>query len=113
MAGRSREGRPMNTTHTIPVVQDTPVEPAAEAGPVRIPANYTTAKRLGNWTTGRRFQVRAHRGSVGLDLRSPKIPDGDIEIGADLDHAMVKLLVPDDARVDDWDLHRTGRGRIK
>jgi hypothetical protein len=26
---------------------------------------------------------------------------------------MVKLLVPDDAQVDDWDLRRTGRGRIK
>jgi hypothetical protein len=109
----------MHTTHTTPAVQDTPVEPAgpvepaAPAEPVRIPANYTTAKRLGNWTTGRRFQVRAHRGSVVLDLRSPQIPDGDIEIEADLDHAMVKLLLPDGARVDDWDLHRTGRGRIK
>ena len=94
----------MNTT------QVTPVTPAT---PVRIPANYTTLKRLGNWTTERQFQVRAHRGSVVLDLRSPQIPDGDIEIDVDLDHAMVKLLVADDARVDDWDLHRTGRGRIK
>ena len=91
----------MNTTH------------ATEAEAVRIAANYTTIKRLGNWTTERRFQVRAHRGSAVLDLRSPQIPDGDIEIEADLDHAMVKLLVPDDARIDDWDLRRTGRGRIK
>ena len=106
----------MNTTHTpqaTAVVQDTPDTQVAPVEPVRIPANYTTTKRLGNWTTERRFQVRAHRGSVVLDLRSPQIPDGDIEIEADLDHAMVKLLVPDDARVDDWDLHRTGRGRIK
>ncbi len=86
---------------------------ATEAEAVRIAANYTTTKRLGNWTTERRFQVRAHRGSAVLDLRSPHIPDGDIEIEADLDHAMVKLLVPDDARIDDWDLRRTGRGRIK
>jgi hypothetical protein len=91
----------MDTTHVTP------------AAPVRIPANYTTLKRLGNWTTERQFQVRAHRGSVVLDLRSPQIPDGDIEIDADLDHAMVKLLVPDDAQVDDWNLRRTGRGRVK
>ena len=91
----------MDTTHVTP---DTAV---------RIPANYTTVKRLGNWTTERRFQVRAHRGSVVLDLRSPQIGDGDIEIDADLDHAMVKLLVADDALVDDWDLRRTGRGRVK
>ena len=91
----------MDTTHVRP------------AAPVRIPANYTTLKRLGNWTTERQFQVRAHRGSVVLDLRSPQIPDGDIEIDLDLDHAMVKLLVPDDAQVDDWNLRRTGRGRVK
>ena len=89
------------------------VTPAAPATAVRIPANYTTVKRLGNWTTERQFQVRAHRGSVVLDLRSPQIPDGDIEIEADLDHAIVKLLVAGDAQVDDWDLKRTGRGRIK
>ena len=70
---------------------------AAPGTAVRIPANYTTAKRLGNWTTERRFQVRAHRGSVVLDLRSPQIAGGDIEIDADPDHAMVKLLVPDGA----------------
>jgi len=48
-----------------------------------------------------------------LDLRSPQIPAGDIEIEVDLDHAMLKLLVADDAVVDDWDLRRTGRGRVK
>ena len=89
------------------------VTQAAPATAVRIPANYTTVKRLGHWTTERQFQVRAHRGSVVLDLRSPQIPDGDIEIDLDLDHAMVKLLVPDDAQVDDWNLRRTGRGRVK
>jgi hypothetical protein len=95
----------MNTT------QVTAAASAAPNNTVRIPANYTTVKRLGNWTTERQFQIRAHRGSVVLDLRSLQIPDGDIEIDADLDHAMVKLLVPDDAQVDDWDLRRTGRGR--
>ena len=78
---------------------------------VRIPANHAVTKRLGNWTTARRFQVRAHRGSAVLDLRSPQIPAGDIEVEVDIDHAMLKLLVADDAMVDDWDLRRTGRSR--
>jgi hypothetical protein len=94
----------MQTTHTTQSV------PAA---PVRIPASYTVAKRLGNWTTERQFQVRAHRGQAVLDLRSPQIPAGDIEVDLDLDHAMLKLLVADDAVIDDWDLRRIGRGRVK
>jgi hypothetical protein len=81
--------------------------------PVKIPANHAVTKRLGNWTTARRFQVRAHRGGAVLDLRSPQIPAGDIEIEADIDHAMLKLLVADDAVVDDWDLRRAGRSRVK
>jgi hypothetical protein len=44
----------------------------APASPVRIPANHTVTKRLGNWTTARQFQVRAHRGHAVLDLRSPR-----------------------------------------
>ena len=80
---------------------------------VKIPANHAVTKRLGNWTTARRFQVRAHRGSAVLDLRSPQIPAGDIEIEVDIDHALVKLLVAGDAMVDDWDLRRTGRSRVK
>jgi len=80
---------------------------------VKIPANHAVTKRLGNWTTARRFQVRAHRGSAVVDLRSPQIPAGDIEIEADLDHATLKLLVAGDAMIDDWDLRRTGRGRVK
>ena len=80
---------------------------------VKIPANHAVTKRLGNWTTARQFQVRGHRGGAVLDLRSSQIPAGDIEIEVDLDHAMLKLLVADDAVVDDWDLRRTGRGRVK
>ena len=87
--------------------------PTDMAEPVKIPANHAVTKRLGNWTTARRFQVRAHRGGAVLDLRSPQIPAGDIEIEADIDHAMLKLLVADDAMVDDWDLRRTGRSRVK
>lgn len=81
--------------------------------PVRIAANYEVTKRLGNWTTGREFQVRAHRGHAVVDLRSPHIPAGDITIDLQLDHAMLKLLVPGGAVVDDWDLQRLGRGRVK
>ena len=90
----------MNTTHTAPA-------------PVRIAANYQVTKRLGNWTTAREFQVRAHRGHAVLDLRSPHIEAGEIRIDVELDHAMLKLLVPDGAVVDDWALTRLGHGRIK
>jgi hypothetical protein len=86
---------------------------ATPTAPVRVPANHTVTKRLGNWTTARRFQVRAHRGHTVLDLRSPQIPAGDIEVEADLDHATLKLLVAADAVVDDWDLQIIGRGRVK
>jgi hypothetical protein len=84
-----------------------------QTAPVQVPANRTVTKRLGNWTTARRFQVRAHRGHAVLDLRSPQIPDGDIQVDIDLDHAVLKLLVADDAVIDDWDLRRIGRGRVK
>lgn len=86
---------------------------AQTTSPVRIAANHAVTKRLGNWTTERSFQVRAHHGVAVLDLRSPHIPAGDIQIEIDLDHATTKLLVDDDAAVDDWDLRRTGRGRVK
>jgi hypothetical protein len=79
----------------------------------RIRADYTRVRKLGNWTTTRSFAVRARRGHVVLDLRSPRIPDGDIDITIDFDHAMLKLLLPGDAVIDDEDLRWTGRGRIK
>jgi hypothetical protein len=93
----------MTTTQHVP----------APATPVRVSANQRLTKRLGNWTTSRRFQVRAHRGNAVLDLRSPAIPAGDIELDVDLDHAVLKVLVSDDALLDDWDLRRTGRSPIK
>ncbi|MEU8306646.1 hypothetical protein AB0C84_24110 [Actinomadura sp. NPDC048955] len=87
--------------------------PTTDGAPTRVQAHYENVKKLGHWTTGRRFEVRARRGMAVLDLRSPRIPDGDIEIEVDLDHSMVKLLVPQDARIDHWDLRYTGRGRVK
>ena len=80
---------------------------------VRVAANNSVTKRLGNWTNARRFQVRAHRGQAVLDLRSPLIEAGEIDVEVDLDHAVLKLLVADDATVDDWNLRRIGRGRVK
>lgn len=80
---------------------------------VHVQAHYSTNRHLGHWTTGRRFAVRAVRGQVVLDLRSPRIPPGDLEVEILADHAMVKLLVPEDAMVDHWGLQIAGRGRVK
>src|SRR5262249_28272538 len=79
----------------------------------RIPANNEVTKRLGNWTTERHFEVRAHRGSATVDLRSSQIPPGDLQLDVDLDHAVLTLLVADDAVIDDWDLKRVDRARLK
>jgi hypothetical protein len=75
---------------------------------VHVRAHNRSVKRLGNWTTARRFDVRASRGLVVLDLMLPKIAPGVIDIALDIDHSTVKLLVPDDG-----DLRRVGRGRVK
>ncbi len=87
--------------------------PTVDTAPVLVAANYEVTKRLGNWTTAREFRVRAHRGHAVLDLRSPHIEAGEIRIDVELDHGMLKLLVPDGAVIDDWDLQRLGRGRVK
>jgi hypothetical protein len=81
--------------------------------PTRVQANHSVTKRLGNWTTANAFRVRAHRGVAVLDLRSPQIPDGDVRVDAELDHAVLKLLLPEDMVVDDWELRRVTRGRVK
>jgi hypothetical protein len=81
--------------------------------PVRIRAHHRTVKRLGQWTTARCVDIAASRGSVVLDLLTSRIEPGDIDIDLDLDHAVVKLLVPDGTRIDDDDLRRVGRARVK
>ena len=85
----------------------------ATTSPIQIHADHSSQKRLGAWTTARAFEVRARRGQVVIDLRSLLIPDGDIEIDLDLDHAMIKLLVAEDTVIDAWDLAWTGRGKVK
>jgi len=85
----------------------------AETETVLIRAHNRSVKRLGDWTTARRFDVRASRGLVVLDLMLAKIEPGEIEIALDIDHATVKLLVADGAIIDDGELRRVGRGRVK
>jgi hypothetical protein len=80
---------------------------------VQIRARHRVVKQLGNWTTARRFDVRASRGMAVLDLLLPELEPGEIEIALDIDHATVKLLVPAGAVIDDDDLRQVGRGRIK
>lgn len=89
------------------------MEPRANTTPVRIHADHAAQKRLGDWTTARAFQIRARHAQVTIDLRSPRIPDGDIQLDLDLDHATLTLLVADDAVIDHWDLAWTGRGKVK
>jgi hypothetical protein len=48
-----------------------------------------------------------------LDLRSPQIPDGDIQIDLDLDRSAMTLLVAEDAVIDQWELTWTGGGKVK
>ena len=79
----------------------------------RVAAFNTVVRRLGHWTTGREIEVRARRSQVVIDLRSPHIPDGDIEVALDTDRSSVKLLVADDTVIDQWDLRVTGRGGVK
>lgn len=87
---------------------------AAAAGePVRLHADHIAIKRLGTWTDADRFEVRARRGSVVLDLRSPRLPAGELVVDLDLDRAMVKLLLPDDAVVEQEDIAWSGSGKVK
>ena len=97
----------MNTQNTATAAT------ATAASPVQIHADHSSQKRLGTWTTARVFQVRARHGQVVIDLRSPQIPDGDIEVDLDVDHATIKLLVAEGTVIDSWDLAWTGRGKVK
>jgi hypothetical protein len=86
---------------------------ARGAEPVRIRAHHRTVTKLGHWTTAPCIDIAASRGSVVLDLLTSPIEPGDIDIHLDLDHAVVKLIVPDSTRIDDNRLRRVGRGRVK
>jgi len=81
--------------------------------PTRLMVQDEDVKKLGHWTTERAFEIKIRHGAATLDLRSHQIPDGDIEIHLDIDHGMLKLLVPDGATIDSWDVSFVGRGRVK
>jgi hypothetical protein len=70
-------------------------------------------RRLGDWTTAGEFDVQVRTGCAVLDLRGPRIPDGDLAVRLDVRHGVVTLLVPTDAVVDDRHLSWSGRGRMK
>ena len=78
-----------------------------------IRAHNRSVKQFGAWTTARKLDVLASRSTVVLDLLLPEIEAGVIEIDVDLDHSLLKLLVPDGTVIDDGDLRRVGRGRVK
>jgi hypothetical protein len=50
--------------------------------PARVHADHRSVKHFGHWTGASHFEVRARRGYAPLDLRSPRIPTGDIGTGA-------------------------------
>jgi hypothetical protein len=79
----------------------------------QIRAHRRSIRRLGAWTTARRFDVRASRGSILLDLLLPELEPGEITVELDLDHSTLILLVPDGTNVDHDELRRVGRGRVK
>lgn len=84
----------------------------ASASVERIHADHASVKRLGRWTEASRFELHGRSGSIVLDLRSPRLPKT-IDIELRLDRVMVKLLLPDNAVVEHWDLDWTGRGKVK
>ena len=87
--------------------------PAITTATEQIRAQHRSIRKLGAWTTARSFDIRAGRGSVVLDLLLPEIEPGEITVELDIDHSTVILLVPDGTNVDDDDLRRVGRGRVK
>jgi hypothetical protein len=76
-------------------------------------AHHRSIRKLGAWTTARHFDIRASRGSIVLDLLLPELEPGEITVDLDIDHSTVILLVPDGTNVDDDELRRVGRGRVK
>jgi hypothetical protein len=79
----------------------------------RLRAHHRSVRRLGAWTSARRFDIRASRGSVVLDLLLPELEPGEIIVELDIDRSTVILLVPDGTNVDHDELRHAGRGRVK
>jgi hypothetical protein len=111
LVGLADESKQRSTTEMSTSATVTTGETTEQA--VAIRAHGAVVKRLGHWTDRREFDVRTSRGTVVMDLRSTQIPAGDITISLDADHAIVKLLVSDGVVVEDGDVRRVGRGRVK
>ncbi|MGI5351687.1 hypothetical protein ACQEU8_26420 [Streptomyces sp. CA-250714] len=79
----------------------------------RVEAFYTSVKRLGHWTRRRTIDVRTRRASLHLDLRSAQLPEGEIELRLLSERSMIKLLLPQDAVLDERELTLDGRCKIK
>ncbi|GLZ81131.1 hypothetical protein Afil01_59380 [Actinorhabdospora filicis] len=79
---------------------------------MKIAAFNTVVKKLGDWTDATDFDLRADGALAVLDLRSPRIT-GDITVRLDARRSVVRLLLPEGAVVDRWDLRFTGRGKVK
>ncbi|MGP3977322.1 hypothetical protein ACTWQF_25605 [Streptomyces sp. 8N114] len=79
----------------------------------RVEAFYTSVKRLGHWTRSRTIDLRTRRSSVHLDLRSAELPEGDIELRLLSERSTLKLLLPEDAVLDERELTLVGRCKIK
>jgi len=80
---------------------------------VKVESFSANVRKLGDWTDSGSFEVRARNGYALLDLRSPRIPEGDIVVRVQASRSAIKLLVPEDAVIDQWDLRITGRGTVK
>jgi hypothetical protein len=103
----------MNTPHhTEPHHTATDATAPSEEA-VRVEAFYTTEKKLGHWTEARRIDVRARRSSLHLDLRSHRIPEGEIVVHLNAERSTVKLLVPDGTVVDETELELPDRSKVK
>ncbi|KOV88137.1 hypothetical protein ADL01_02645 [Streptomyces sp. NRRL WC-3618] len=94
--------------------EPTPSEQTVTDGDtVRVEVFYTTEKKLGHWTEARRIEVRARQSSLQLDLRSHRIPEGEIVVHLHAERSTVKLLVPDEAVVDETELELPDRSKVK
>ena len=86
---------------------------AITADSEQIRAHHRSIRRIGAWTSARRFDIHASRGSVLLDLLLPELAPGEIPVELDIDRSTVILLVPDGTNVDHDELRRVGGSRLK
>jgi len=99
------------TTSYIPTGTTENTNTTANSRAERIQVDNRSAKHLGHWTTATAYQVRARKGVLVLDLRSPRIA-GDLDVHLDLRRSTLIVLLTEDAAIDQWELRFDGRGRV-